>query len=213
MQARPRGGRVRTVGARMRRGRPAAPRHDRPGARDSGYPTSCRRRGVPPRAPPRAGESSDRAARDLGNPAAHIGADRVESLALATGLKMRKKGAASAPQPATHCQPRVLLARSASTSVSQNQRAPFAPQAAADPSPETTPQSCARDCASSRCAIARASRHRRWDSRCAPRCQARSAAAARPPGEACEIRAQRLLGRMRKVVKQVIARTRASRSR
>ena len=33
-------------------------------------------------------------------------------------------GAASVPQPATHCQPIVLLARSASTSVSQNQRAP-----------------------------------------------------------------------------------------
>ncbi len=41
-----------------------------------------------------------------------------------TGLKIRKNGAASAPQPATHCQPRVLLARSASTRVSQNQRAP-----------------------------------------------------------------------------------------
>jgi deoxyribodipyrimidine photo-lyase len=33
-------------------------------------------------------------------------------------------GAASAPQPATHCHPNVLFARSASTSVSQNQRAP-----------------------------------------------------------------------------------------
>src|SRR6476646_7931970 len=37
---------------------------------------------------------------------------------------MRKYGAASAPQPAVHCQPMVLLARSASTSVSQNHFAP-----------------------------------------------------------------------------------------
>ena len=40
---------------------------------------------------------------------------------------MRKKGAASAPQPATHCQLALLLARSASTSVSQNQRLAVAP--------------------------------------------------------------------------------------
>src|ERR1700690_1647053 len=40
------------------------------------------------------------------------------------GLNTRKYGAASAPQPAVHCQPSEFCARSASTSVSQNQRAP-----------------------------------------------------------------------------------------
>ena len=58
------------------------------------------------------------------HPAFHVVAIRIEALALRTGLKMRKYGAASAPLPAVHCQPCVLLARSASTSVSQNQRAP-----------------------------------------------------------------------------------------
>ncbi len=43
--------------------------------------------------------------------------------ACSTGLKTRKYGAASVPQPAVHCQPRGLSARSASTRVSQNQRA------------------------------------------------------------------------------------------
>ena len=42
----------------------------------------------------------------------------------AIGLNILKKGAASAPQPATHCHPSVLLARSASTSLSQNHSAP-----------------------------------------------------------------------------------------
>ncbi len=42
----------------------------------------------------------------------------------APGLKTRKKGDASAPEPATHCQLVALLAMSASTSVSQNQRSP-----------------------------------------------------------------------------------------
>ena len=41
-----------------------------------------------------------------------------------TGLKIRKYGAASAPQPATHCQLNGLLAASASTSVSQNHASP-----------------------------------------------------------------------------------------
>ena len=41
-----------------------------------------------------------------------------------SGLKMRNHGAASGLVPATHCQFSALLARSASTSVSQNQRSP-----------------------------------------------------------------------------------------
>ena len=40
------------------------------------------------------------------------------------GLKIRKKGAASAPDPATHCQLPTLFARSASTRVFQNQASP-----------------------------------------------------------------------------------------
>ncbi|MDP3371961.1 MAG: hypothetical protein Q8S21_03625 [Candidatus Paracaedibacteraceae bacterium] len=42
-----------------------------------------------------------------------------------TGLKILKYGEASAPEPATHCQLALLLARSASTKQSQNQSAPW----------------------------------------------------------------------------------------
>ena len=48
----------------------------------------------------------------------------TDTACLGGSIVLTNGGAASAPHPAVHCHPRVLLARSASTSVSQNQRAP-----------------------------------------------------------------------------------------
>jgi hypothetical protein len=59
------------------------------------------------------------------NPAPHIAAVRVKLTPLKDWIEDPKKSAALAPQPATHCQFWLLLARSASTSVSQNQRSPL----------------------------------------------------------------------------------------
>ena len=68
---------------------------------------------------------------ELGHPAAHIVARGIEFLALQHGIEDAEIGrgvgaAAGDPLPAS-----ALLARSASTSVSQNQRSPIAPVDAA----------------------------------------------------------------------------------
>jgi len=54
----------------------------------------------------------------------HEGADVVPVRIVALGLRDGVEDAESAPQPVVHCQLKVLAARSASTSVFQNQRAP-----------------------------------------------------------------------------------------
>jgi hypothetical protein len=56
---------------------------------------------------------------ELADPAPDVLSPRTNFRLWVTGLKMRKKGAVSIPVPATHCQLRALLARSASTSPSE----------------------------------------------------------------------------------------------
>lgn len=58
------------------------------------------------------------------NESSHISSIRVESISLTRRIKNPKIGSCIGTASPAHCHPRVLEARSASTSVSQNQRAP-----------------------------------------------------------------------------------------
>ena len=113
-------GRRQAPGASLRRGRRWA--------RGSRGPTRPRPRAARPPTLPTGGGASDRGGAISRAPSVgHRRRPGRTSPPGFTGLKMRKKGCASAPDPATHCQFATLFARSASTSVSQNQASPSPP--------------------------------------------------------------------------------------